>query len=51
MQHENKTGIGLASIESRLQILNGKLEYESDESHGTSSIIRIPLDALHKENT
>lgn len=49
MQQENKTGIGLASIESRLQILNGKLEYESDESHGTSSIIRIPLDALQKE--
>lgn len=36
-------GLGLKSLESRIEILNGKLILESDPQRGTNYIIKIPL--------
>jgi two-component system, NarL family, sensor kinase len=38
---ENKRGIGLKNIESRVKILKGKLDYRTDPSQGTSVLIEI----------
>jgi two-component system, NarL family, sensor kinase len=36
-------GMGLKSIESRVNYLAGKLNYDSSPSHGTTVNIEIPL--------
>ncbi|RYF97753.1 MAG: sensor histidine kinase, partial [Chitinophagaceae bacterium] len=38
------SGIGLKSIENRVALLKGRLETDSDASHGTTTNIEIPLD-------
>jgi signal transduction histidine kinase len=37
-------GIGLHNLKSRVQMINGKLSFESNESDGTIAIIRVPLE-------
>ena len=39
-----KKGLGLENIRSRLNMLNGELEFDSSPNHGTSVMINIPLD-------
>ena len=36
-------GIGLENIKSRVNLINGKLNFESTEKDGTTAIIRIPI--------
>lgn len=36
-------GIGLENIKSRINLINGKLNFESTENDGTIAIVRIPL--------
>lgn len=38
-----KSGIGMASLNSRIDFLNGKIEFETTENAGTIAFIRIPL--------
>lgn len=39
-----KSGIGMASLNSRIDLLHGKIEFETTENSGTIAFIRIPLD-------
>ncbi len=39
----SKQGIGLASLNSRIEFLNGNIEIDSSEQKGTTAFIRIPL--------
>ncbi len=36
-------GIGLKNLQSRVQLLDGSLQYDSSESEGTTAIIRVPV--------
>jgi signal transduction histidine kinase len=40
---EVKKGIGMTSLSSRLEIVNGELKFESSEGSGTMAIIKIPI--------
>lgn len=40
---ENKPGLGLSNVQSRVDILNGELHIDSNEKSGTSISISIPL--------
>lgn len=42
-EQEVKKGIGMNSLSSRLEMVNGQLKLESSEGAGTSAIIKIPL--------
>jgi signal transduction histidine kinase len=39
----SKKGIGLESLNSRIALLNGNLEFDSNEQNGTTAFIRIPI--------
>jgi signal transduction histidine kinase len=39
----SSTGIGLSSINSRINMVHGELKYESSQETGTITIVRIPL--------
>jgi signal transduction histidine kinase len=39
----SKQGIGLSSLNSRIEFLNGNIEIDSSEQKGTTAFIRIPL--------
>jgi signal transduction histidine kinase len=36
-------GIGLSNLKSRVQMVNGQLNYESSEGEGTTTIVRVPV--------
>jgi signal transduction histidine kinase len=38
-----KQGIGLHNLQSRVQLINGQLRYESAKGDGTTTIVRVPL--------
>ena len=40
-----KKGLGLSSVESRVKVMNGEVEWDSEVGEGTSVSIRIPVDA------
>lgn len=42
-QSDVKKGIGMNSLSSRLEIVNGELKFETSEGTGTMAIIRIPF--------
>lgn len=43
MTDEKKSGIGISNLKSRVQLLDGNLQYESSENEGTTAIIRVPV--------
>lgn len=43
MTEEKKNGIGISNLKSRVQLLDGNLQYDSSENEGTTAIIRVPL--------
>jgi signal transduction histidine kinase len=40
---DNKRGIGISNLKSRIQLLDGNLQYESGDDEGTTAIVRVPL--------
>jgi signal transduction histidine kinase len=42
-ENEIKKGIGMSSLSSRLEMVNGHLKFESAEGSGTMAIIKIPF--------
>ena len=40
---EQKEGIGLSSINSRISLVHGELKYESSKESGTVTIVKIPI--------
>jgi signal transduction histidine kinase len=42
-QQDVKKGIGMSSLSSRLEIVNGELKFETSAGSGTMAIIKIPL--------
>ncbi len=42
MATEKKAGIGISNLKTRLQLLDGSLQYESTASEGTTAIVRVP---------
>jgi signal transduction histidine kinase len=38
-----KRGIGISNLQSRVQLLDGNLQYESGENEGTTAIVRVPV--------
>ncbi len=43
MTEEKKNGIGISNLKSRVQLLDGNLQYDSTEDEGTTAIVRVPL--------
>ncbi len=43
MTDEKKNGIGISNLKSRVQLLDGNLQYDSSENEGTTAIVRVPL--------
>lgn len=43
MSDQKTKGIGISNLQSRVQLLDGNLQYESSENEGTTAIIRVPL--------
>jgi len=43
MTDEKKNGIGISNLKSRVQLLDGNLQYDSSENEGTTAIIRVPV--------
>lgn len=43
MTEEKKNGIGISNLKSRVQLLDGNLQYDSSENEGTTAIVRVPL--------
>jgi signal transduction histidine kinase len=43
MTEEKKNGIGISNLKSRVQLLDGNLQYDSSENEGTTAIIRVPI--------
>ena len=43
-----KKGIGIQNINSRLQVINGELNLESDSHSGTTAIVRVDLSKAYK---
>jgi signal transduction histidine kinase len=41
--HNKKTGIGISNLKSRVQLVDGNLQYESSENEGTTAIVRVPI--------
>ncbi|MGB0403253.1 MAG: ATP-binding protein [Salibacteraceae bacterium] len=41
---EKKNGIGLLNMSSRIDTINGKINFESSPGSGTTATIRVPLD-------
>ncbi len=42
-EKKNSNGIGLSNLNTRVQIMNGQMNYESMEGDGTTVIVRIPI--------
>ncbi len=43
MTDEKKKGIGISNLKSRLQLLDGNLQYDSNDNEGTTAIVRVPI--------
>jgi signal transduction histidine kinase len=43
MTEEKKNGIGISNLKSRVQLLDGNLQYDSNDNDGTTAIIRVPV--------
>lgn len=43
MSEGKKDGIGISNLISRVQLLDGNLQYESNDNEGTTAIVRVPL--------
>lgn len=43
MTDEKKNGIGISNLRSRVQLLDGNLQYDSSENEGTTAIVRVPV--------
>lgn len=43
MTEEKKNGIGISNLKSRLQLLDGNLQYDSNDNEGTTAIVRVPI--------
>ncbi len=43
MTEEKKNGIGISNLKSRVQLLDGNLQYDSSENEGTTAIVRVPV--------
>ncbi len=43
MGDEKRNGIGINNLKSRVQLLDGNLEYDSSDNEGTTAIVRVPL--------
>lgn len=40
---EKKNGIGISNLKSRVQLVDGNLQYDSSENEGTTAIVRVPV--------
>lgn len=40
---EKNKGIGISNLKSRIQLLDGNLQYDSSENEGTTAIVRVPV--------
>jgi signal transduction histidine kinase len=40
---EKKNGIGISNLKSRVQLLDGNLQYDSSDKEGTTAIVRVPI--------
>lgn len=49
--HNGKNGIGIQNINSRLQVINGELNLESDAHSGTTAIVRVDLTKAYGNQT
>jgi len=43
MTDEKKKGIGISNLKSRVQLLDGNLQYDSNDNEGTTAIVRVPV--------
>ena len=43
MTEEKKNGIGIRNLTSRVQLLDGNLQYDSSDNEGTTAIVRVPV--------
>jgi signal transduction histidine kinase len=43
MTEEKKNGIGISNLKSRVQLLDGNLQYDSSDKEGTTAIVRVPI--------
>jgi signal transduction histidine kinase len=43
MTEEKKNGIGISNLKSRVQLLDGNMQYDSSENEGTTAIVRVPI--------
>lgn len=43
MQQTKGEGIGISNLKSRVQLVNGNLQYDSSVNEGTTAIVRIPV--------
>lgn len=43
MTQEKKNGIGMSNLKSRVQLLDGNLQYDSNDNEGTTVIVRVPV--------
>ena len=43
MTDEKRHGIGISNLKSRVQLLDGNLQYDSSDTEGTTAIVRVPV--------
>jgi signal transduction histidine kinase len=43
ISQNNKSGIGITNLKSRVKLLDGSIQYESIDNEGTTAIIRVPI--------
>lgn len=43
MGANNKMGIGINNLKSRVQLVDGYIQYDSNKEEGTTAIVRVPL--------
>ncbi len=43
MTEGKKNGIGISNLKSRVQLLDGNMQYDSSETEGTTAIVRVPV--------
>jgi len=43
MTAEKTNGIGISNLKSRVQLLDGNIQYDSSKTDGTTAIIRVPV--------
>ncbi|MBN8686251.1 MAG: hypothetical protein J0M10_04510 [Chitinophagales bacterium] len=43
LTEEKTQGIGISNLQSRVQLVEGNLQYDSVENEGTTAIVRVPV--------